>query len=353
MQRFVDFVKSTMAKKFGSDLFLPLEAVSLIFLGALLLKSSFLPFLHSTGISSGLHQVERAVQNAVSTTRERSAIVEEKGKVQSFCAKLRKEFLRYNWKQEPCGDAAWLVFDESPQGHPLKFLEIGAAGPVTLILSGVHPDELNPVPIGYALAKHLKGDGDPILHDRRVVIAPLVNPDGFLREHPTRTNALGVDLNRNFPTKDWDKNALSRWKSKGKDPRRFPGSEKSSEIETAFMIHLIDTYKPEKIVSIHAPLGFLDYDGPGDRKPSGLSAKEKNAKDLANVISLEVGDYKVVDYAFFPGSLGNYAGNERGIPTVTVELKSSDPVKFSSYWEKFRPGLIASIKHNANKSVSH
>ena len=118
------------------------------------------------------------------------------------------------------------------------------------------------------------------------------------------------------------------------------------------MMHLIDTYKPDKIVSIHAPLGFLDYDGPGDRKPSGLSAKEKNAKDLAKVISLEVGDYKVVDYAFFPGSLGNYAGNERGIPTVTVELKSSDPKKFYSYWKKFRPGLIASIKHNA-KSLSH
>jgi len=340
MRQFVDFVKNTLGKKSGLNSFLLLDVAAAVCLIALLLWPS--SYLKNTN----------SANNSSSRSQEQAELREGQSNLKKFCDRLKTEFKRYKWQQNPCGKSPWLTYGTSPGGYPLTFLEIGADGPVTLILSGVHPDEINPVPIAYALADHLKGDGDPLLHDRRVVIAPLVNPDGFLKEIPTRTNGIGVDLNRNFPTVDWPTKAVSRWKKKGKDPRRFPGKSPASEIETEFMMHLIDTYKPDKIVSIHAPLGFLDYDGPGDRKPHGLSEKERKAKDLAKVISLQVGDYKVVDYAFFPGSLGNYAGNERGIPTVTVELKSADPTKFDFYWEKFRPGLIASIKHNA-KRLSH
>ena len=43
---------------------------------------------------------------------------------------------------------------------------------------------------------------------------PLVNPMGLIRK--TRTNGRGVDLNRNFPTNNWNKEALSYWKKKQK-----------------------------------------------------------------------------------------------------------------------------------------
>ena len=39
--------------------------------------------------------------------------------------------------------------------------------------------------------------------DKKIVIAPLVNPDGFFSKPPKRTNSRGVDINRNFPTRDW------------------------------------------------------------------------------------------------------------------------------------------------------
>lgn len=32
---------------------------------------------------------------------------------------------------------------------------------------------------------------------------PVLNPDGLLAPKPTRVNAGGVDLNRNFPTPGW------------------------------------------------------------------------------------------------------------------------------------------------------
>jgi hypothetical protein len=53
-----------------------------------------------------------------------------------------------------------------------------------------------------------------------------MNPDGMLKSQPTRTNANGVDLNRNFPTPHWDKEAPRYWQQRtSNDPRRYPGHQ--------------------------------------------------------------------------------------------------------------------------------
>ena len=56
-------------------------------------------------------------------------------------------------------------------------------------------------------------------------------------------------------------------------------------------------------------------------------------------------NYKIVDFTFYPGSLGNYAGNERGIPTVTLELETTNPEKLAEYWTQFSPGLEQAVKY--------
>ena len=54
-------------------------------------------------------------------------------------------------------------------------------------------------------------------------VVPILNPDGLLAR--SRVNANQVDLNRNFPTRDWEKNAVQFWKKHaGASPRRFPGT---------------------------------------------------------------------------------------------------------------------------------
>ena len=114
-------------------------------------------------------------------------------------------------------------------------------------------------------------------------------------------------------------------------------------------MQLIDRYHPDKIVSVHAPLGFLDYDGPGDQKPRHLSKTEEKAKQLVKSIAAKSRNYRVVDYTFFPGSLGNYAGNERHIPTVTLELATTNPKKVDEYWKQFLPGILQSITYPFKK----
>lgn len=278
---------------------------------------------------------------------------DKRAAIDQLCGDIAVYFRQYGWEEEPCGDVDWQVEMKSKSGHPLIYASFGDGEEATLVLGGVHPDELTPVPIAFRFARHLQKH--PSLYEKqgiRVVVAPLVNPDGFLRNKASRTNANGVDLNRNFFTMDWYEKAKDVWiKRRDRTLRHFPGYFPNSEIETMFQIGLVDRYTPDKILSIHAPLGFLDYDGPGDRQPRSLSPTEDRAKRLVQAISEKSRNYRVVDYSFYPGSLGNYAGNERRIPTVTLELETTDPKLVDQYWEQFLPGMLQSIHYPFQKDT--
>jgi len=131
---------------------------------------------------------------------------------------------------------------------------------------------------------------------------PLLNPDGLQAKPSKRVNARGVDLNRNFPTPNWHKQAKIYWEQRTKkDPRRWPGPSPLSEPESKFLHTEMERFKPNLIVSIHAPFGVLDFDGPS--VPPGK---------LGRLYLDQVGIY--------PGSLGNYGGIHKRIPVVTIEL---------------------------------
>ena len=63
--------------------------------------------------------------------------------------------------------------------------------------------------------------------------------------------------------------------------------------------------------------------------------------------------YKVKNYPFFPGSLGNWAGNERKIPTYTLELPSSDNRFSKKYWNQFKEAIQTAIFSDLRISLKH
>jgi hypothetical protein len=63
-------------------------------------------------------------------------------------------------------------------------------------------------------------------------------------------------------------------------------------------------FQPHLIVSIHAPYGVLDFDGPGAPPP-------------------KLGRLYLVQVGIFPGSLANYGGVDRGMPVLTIELPNA------------------------------
>ena len=136
-----------------------------------------------------------------------------------------------------------------------------------------------------------------------LLFIPCLNPDGMARG--VRTNSNGVDLNRNFPTKNWELTEKNEF---------FGGEKPASEIETRFMIEVLEEYKPKLILTLHAPFKVVNYDGP--------------AKEISEKISEIIG-YPVEASIGYPtpGSFGTYCGVERNIPTITLELDETCPVK--------------------------
>lgn len=176
-----------------------------------------------------------------------------------------------------------------------------------LVIAGIHGDEPQSQQLALEWIKRLGKINTPSNFWR---VVTELNPDG--RELKSRTNANGVDLNRNFPTKDWDEVALPHWKDQQKsDPRRFPGKSGGSESEVLCAIAHINDFKPDLVISVHTPYGLFDFDGP---------QRKKIATNLLPWKRLGT----------FPGSLGRYLWDERKIPVLTIELRPDSLQKHSS-----------------------
>lgn len=191
----------------------------------------------------------------------------------------------------------------SVRGRPIytRNIEPVEARLRVLVIGGMHGDELSSA----SLALHwiAFAQADPGQTSWRFI--PALNPDGLFSRPSSRVNANGVDLNRNFPTPNWERDAAVYWEKRtGRDPRRWPGKRPLSEPESKFLFEEMQRFKPNLIVSIHAPYGVLDFDGP--IAPPGR---------LGRLYLDQVG--------IFPGSLGNYGGVHKGMPVVTIELPSA------------------------------
>lgn len=175
-----------------------------------------------------------------------------------------------------------------------------------IVVGGIHGDEMSSVSLVFhwlALAQDPPADMPMPINWRFI---PSLNPDGLLSVPSSRANANGVDLNRNFPTPHWARDARKYWEVRTRrDPRRWPGKSALSEPESQFLHQQMDRFKPNLIVSVHAPYGVLDFDGPAV-PPSRL------------------GRLYLDQVGIFPGSLGNFGGVHKGVPVVTIELPSAN-----------------------------
>ena len=187
-----------------------------------------------------------------------------------------------------------ILYKEYPP-LPEKRLPLGRV----LLIGGIHGDEYSSVSIVFKWMRTLDKYHSGMFHWH---IIPLLNPDGLLRRNSQRMNENNVDLNRNFPMHDWENSTRDYWiNTTYRDPRLFPGLGPLSEPESKWLVQEIDAFQPDVIVSVHAPHALVDYDGPKD-----------GPHKLGKLYLQLIGTY--------PGSLGNYAGVQRKIPVVTIEL---------------------------------
>lgn len=198
------------------------------------------------------------------------------------------------------------VLGSSGQGRPVEGVFFGAEAPGegavqldTLMLGVFHGDEGISAELLNRFIAHLEGLESGQFDGQRhpALIIPVLNPDGLALAQ--RMTANGVDLNRNYPTANWE--------CSGEGSPYYAGPRPASEPETRLVIDLIETYRPRKIVTVHSPYKVINFDGPG--------------RALAEAMAAHSGYAVVEDIGYpTPGSFGTYAGKERGIPVITLEL---------------------------------
>ena len=92
------------------------------------------------------------------------------------------------------------------------------------------------------------------------------------------------------------------------DVQYSSGNKKASERETVSLISFIEQYQVSRIISIHSPLGCIDYEYFHDWPL---------AKELAQKLDLPL----VNDIGYpCPGSMDSWA-KEKHIPLITLELE--------------------------------
>lgn len=204
------------------------------------------------------------------------------------------------------------IIGMSVQGRPLEVYTFGKGETQRMIVAGIHGGyEWNTIALADQFITFLDQNPQTIPSNITLYILRDLNPDGDARGHDKygRTNANGVDLNRNFPI-HWKAN----WKRDNcwNEVPTTGGTGPGSEPETKALMRFIATHNIDALISYHsAALGIFPGGTPWD----------KASKSLAQAIADVSGyPYPPVDIGcVYTGTLADYAVSE-GAAAVDMEL---------------------------------
>jgi hypothetical protein len=99
------------------------------------------------------------------------------------------------------------------------------------------------------------------------------------------------------------------------------------------MLSLLERYPPHLVVTLHAALGCVNWDGSGGQFAQVMASV--NGYPLCASLGYET-----------PGSLGLLTGIDWQVPTVTIELRAKGA---SALVDENLPALLTLLKHFAAK----
>ena len=190
------------------------------------------------------------------------------------------------------------TYGRSQLGLPLEVWR-PASRCTRLIFAAIHGEEPETT---YALSRALRQLAEPSEHCAVVLAA---NPDGLIRG--TRGNARGVDLNRNFPSRDWQPKPVTHRSTieDKSDILLSTGEGPGSEPEVQALLSLIADLEPEAVIALHAPLACID---------------DANGSPLGRRLAERTGMPFVKDVGYpTPGSFGSW-GSDNGVAVITYEF---------------------------------
>jgi len=210
-----------------------------------------------------------------------------------------------------------VIYGISLLGMPLEvFMPTTDIERPLLIMAAHHGDEPETTILLSAALRSIPAE----LLKCAVILA--ANPDGLARG--TRGNARGVDLNRNFPTQNWQSNPILHcwYDDEPKSVELSTGQTPGSEPETQALLKLVHSISPKSVISLHSRLGCVD---------------DPNATPLAQWLARAAKLPLVPNIGYpTPGSFGAWAA-ENALSLITFELPDESIItlrrKLSSIFE--------------------
>lgn len=195
------------------------------------------------------------------------------------------------------------------------------------LIGGTHGDEVEGIYVLKKLFEWLRSENS--LQEFPVVILPILNIDGYFAQR--RVNSNSVDLNRNYPSRNWT--------AEFSKPKYNPGPSPMSETENRYLIKLFEKYPPGLVISFHSWKPLLNFDG--------------DALEVANFFH-RYNFYPIESNVGYPtpGSLGTYIPEVFGVGVLTYECpRLSSGVNLQDIWKQNEEGLQAFFESELLKKI--
>ena len=210
----------------------------------------------------------------------------------------------------------------SVAGRPIELYTFGSGEREYLIVAGIHGgSEWNTIQLANELIEHINNNPDVIPIDVTLYIIRNMNPDGEAREHTVdgRVNNHGVDLNRNFPSKNW----VADWDRDGCWVYRptTGGAYGGSEPETRAIMNFIASHEIDALISYHsAALGVF---------PGGVPWEEDSKRLASTLAFVTKYPYPPTDTGcVYTGTLADWAVENGVSAAVDMELANHQDTDF-------------------------
>lgn len=202
------------------------------------------------------------------------------------------------------------IIGYSAQGRPVYAYSFGDGPRKVLYVGGMHGNEYSSVVLMESWIDELDARPDKIPDSKTIIVVPKSSPDGVVAR--TRLTTSGVDLNRNFPTNDWQPEVYipgPTYLEKGGGP------ESLSEPESKALATFVRQQKPELVLTYHAVASVVISNDAGNSKSVGAEYAKKAGYDFST--TSEIGD--VFDYQA-TGAFEDWIRDELNSAALLIEL---------------------------------
>jgi protein MpaA len=205
---------------------------------------------------------------------------------------------------------------QSTRGRKFEAIVVGEGPRRVAVIGSLHGDQAQAISMLVNLARELRQRPDRA-GGCQVLLVKTGNPDGLADR--TELNSRGVDLNRNFPARNWQ--ALAN---------DLAGDRPGSEVETRAIIKLLEDFRPDLLVHLK--------DSPTTE--SEMNCEGSPAERIARQVA-RYGGYRLHSNLGqkTSGSLEAYALERLECPSLTLLLKRE--LDHEAAWRRHRTAVLS------------